>query len=324
MWTQAVPAVTSVPEMENAVNRSRFLGVVVGIFTVGAIVLAQRGQPLSPSATSGLPIAASQAAVPPFLPVSGVLLDVSGKPIAGSVEITLAIYSESKGGTPLWSEAQTVTADSRGQYNVTIGAATPIGIPVSVFAGGGIRWLGITPIGEHELARSPILSVPYALKAADADTLGGVPASAFVRADSANGVTDAPSSNGSNSLANTGAPTTIATAAAMTTGNIKGNGTANFVSKFLDASTIGNSVIFESVSGNVGLEYHRPYCKARSPGCKHHEWYRRESNWIGSWGVVSNSWGSRSSGIEHDRHRRVWRIQRHQRKYHSRCLRSGQ
>ena len=47
--------------------------------------------------------------------------------------------------------------------------------------------------GEVEQPRVLLVSVPYALKAADADTLGGLPASAFVLAG-ASGPTTMPGS----------------------------------------------------------------------------------------------------------------------------------
>jgi hypothetical protein len=162
------------------------MNLFVGVFAVSTIVLAQGQQPVSNPSTSTpvdpqLQIASPKArTVPPFLPLNGVLVDSSGKPVVGSVETTFTIHSEREGGPALWTEVQTVQADQRGQYHVTLGAATWNGIPVEIFAAGGLRWLGVLPVGEQELSRTPILSVPYALKAGDAETLGGKPASAFV------------------------------------------------------------------------------------------------------------------------------------------------
>jgi hypothetical protein len=157
------------------VKRMYVLTVVVAIFAACAIALAQGPQvPAVP--------AQAIAGVPPFLPVTGMMVDAAGQPIAGPVEIRLAIYSEREGGTLLWAEVQTVQADQAGRYTVTLGAASSNGIPLATFESGGIRWLGVAPAGQNELARTPILSVPYALKAADAETLGGKPASAFMAA----------------------------------------------------------------------------------------------------------------------------------------------
>ncbi len=45
--------------------------------------------------------------------------------------------------------------------------------------------MGVSVNGEQEQPRVLLLSVPYALKAADAETIGGLPPSAFVLANRA-------------------------------------------------------------------------------------------------------------------------------------------
>ena len=58
-------------------------------------------------------------------------------------------------------------------------------MPLDLFTLGKARWLGVTPqlpaVGEQP--RVLLVGVPYALKAADAETLAGLPASAFVQAE---------------------------------------------------------------------------------------------------------------------------------------------
>jgi hypothetical protein len=121
--------------------------------------------------------------MPPLIPLNGVVLDQHGRPLSGLITITLAIYPSQQGGTPLWTEVQTVEADDTGHYSVTLGATAPSGIPpLELFSSGEARWLGIQSQNHEELPRTLMLSVPYALKAADAETLGGKPASAFLTA----------------------------------------------------------------------------------------------------------------------------------------------
>src|SRR5262249_42335992 len=50
----------------------------------------------------------------------------------------------------------------------------------AAFAAGEPRWLGVQIEGEKELPRFMLLSVPYALKAGDADTIAGKPLSDLV------------------------------------------------------------------------------------------------------------------------------------------------
>jgi hypothetical protein len=82
-------------------------------------------------------------------------------------------------------ETQNVRADAKGNYTVQLGASQANGLPLELFASGDARWLGVRINGGDENPRVLLLSVPYALKAADAETLGGKPASAFLTAQRA-------------------------------------------------------------------------------------------------------------------------------------------
>jgi trimeric autotransporter adhesin len=65
--------------------------------------------------------------------------------------------------------------------SIMLGSTTAAeGLPVDVLSSGDARWLGVQPAGQPEQARVMLLSVPYALKAGDVQTLGGLPASAFM------------------------------------------------------------------------------------------------------------------------------------------------
>ena len=127
---------------------------------------------------------ASSASVPRLINISGVFRPADGQP-AGPVEtVTVSIYADQEGGAPLWQETQTVAVDGQGRYSLLLGASQPDGIPAAVFGAGDARWRGtlVERAGEVEGARVRITSVPYALRASDADTLGGRPASAYVLA----------------------------------------------------------------------------------------------------------------------------------------------
>jgi hypothetical protein len=79
-------------------------------------------------------------------------------------------------------ETQNVQADKNGHYSVMLGSAAAHGLLPEVFVAGEARWLGVEVSGQAEQPRTLLLSVPYALKALDAETLGGKPASAFMSA----------------------------------------------------------------------------------------------------------------------------------------------
>ena len=118
--------------------------------------------------------------VPRVINFSGVVAPDPGGARSASALVTLSVYAEQTGGSPLWSEQHTVAVDSAGRYSVLLGSLTQAGIPAEVFVSSAARWVGVTVNGGAEGARFMLISVPYALKAADADTVGGKAASDFV------------------------------------------------------------------------------------------------------------------------------------------------
>jgi hypothetical protein len=139
------------------------------------------GQSQSPAQTNVAP------GVPRLVKFSAQLRDASGKLLTNTVGVMFAVYSEQTGGVPLWQETQNVEV-RQGRYTVFLGNTTSTGIPVELFSSGQSRWLGVAVLlpGEQEQPRVLLASVPYALKAVDADTLGGFPSSSYVRADTVN------------------------------------------------------------------------------------------------------------------------------------------
>jgi hypothetical protein len=142
-------------------------------------------EPQAPSRTAQAPSElVPTLAVPRLIRFAGTLKDAQGKPLSNTVGLTFAIYKDQEGGAALWLETQNTQLDEQGHYSVLLGATKSEGLPLELFSSGEPRWLGIlvqSP-GEVEAPRVLLVSVPYALKAADADTLGGIPASAFVLA----------------------------------------------------------------------------------------------------------------------------------------------
>lgn len=126
--------------------------------------------------------AANEATVPGLVSFSGKLPDAQGKSTPGIAGITFAIYKDQEGGAPLWLETQNVRPDNQGRYTVQLGETSAHGLPIALFGSGEARWLGVRVNGGEEQPRVMLLSVPYALKAGDAATIGGLPPSAFVLA----------------------------------------------------------------------------------------------------------------------------------------------
>ena len=147
--------------------------------------LAWAQQTESSALTNTILLASSQPAagvVPRLVRFSGVLKDHTGKPANGVVGLMCSLYEMPEGGSPLWTESESVRLNEEGRYTVLLGATVPEGLPVDLFTTEKALWLGVQPQlpGEAEQPRVPLVAAPYALKAVDADTLGGKSVSDFV------------------------------------------------------------------------------------------------------------------------------------------------
>jgi hypothetical protein len=197
------------------------------------------------------PNAGQVTSVPHLVQFSGTLKDAAARPVSGVVSVTFAIYGEQDGGTALWSETQNVTADANGHYSATLGTANATGLPDDLFAAAQSRWLGVRIAGQAELPRVLLVSVPYALKAADADTVGGLPASAFLLAAPQNAV-------GSETAASTSVAAQAAATGVTSDAALTGSGTAGFLPLWTTASNLGSSGIFQSSGGLIGINTATP------------------------------------------------------------------
>ncbi len=185
----------------------------------------------------------SSAIVPALVNFSGTLTDNNGKPLTGVAGVTFLLYKDEQGGAPLWLETQNVHPDQTGHYTVMLGSTLPQGLPTDLFASGEARWLGVQAEGQAEQPRILLLSVPYALKAGDAQTVGGLPASAFLLANGTKeGAADAASVTGS-TASKTAPPANPA---------VTGKGTVDYIPMWDTTSDIVNSVIFQK-SSEIGV-----------------------------------------------------------------------
>jgi len=204
----------------------RRIPINLAVFSVLLSALSGFGQSQLPDAS----------AVPRLVKYAGVVKDAAGKPLTGTVGITFAMYATESGGSPLWIETQNVEADVQGRFSVYLGATKSDGLPQNLFVSGEARWLGVQPQGQGEQRRTQLISVPYAMKAGDAQTIGGLPPSAFVLAVP---------STGSNSPRQSSSSSSVAPA-------LGGGGTVNFIPLWTpDGSTLGNSVVFQSGTGST-------------------------------------------------------------------------
>lgn len=165
-----------------------------------------------------------------LIPYAGTAVDAAGSPLGGQVTLTFELYETEDGGEPLWRERQRVTTDERGRYLIYLGAVRAL--PQIAFSQERARWLAVTVDGRA-LPRVMLVAVPYALRAADADTLGGQPAASFVRSRA-------------DGRLETGAGV-VAVAA------VEGTGVMGQLAKWGSATTLSSSVISESATNRIGV-----------------------------------------------------------------------
>jgi trimeric autotransporter adhesin len=204
------------------------------------------------------------AQLPRLVKFSGTLKDQHGNALPDVVGVTFALYSGESGGAPLWLETQNVHPDKNGHYTILLGSTRLEGLPADLFVSEQAQWLGVQPEGKSEQARVLLVAVPYALKAADADTLGGKPLSAFVTTDSQ--TTSAQTSSNAATNAGTTTPKLSQGVSRDSSKSINqlapvgGTGATNFIPRWTNSTTLGNSVLFQ-LGGNVGVSTVAPKLK---------------------------------------------------------------
>jgi endosialidase-like protein len=207
-----------------------------------AILLSPATSLAQDRSSSAASQSSSTVSVPRLIPLNGVFRPADGRPIAGVETVTFAVYADEVGGNPIWQETQQVAPDAAGQYSVLLGSTLSAGVPQEVFASGEARWLGMIWArgNENQSRRSRLTFVPYAVHAADAETLGGKPASAYALTSTSN---------------STG--TTNAAAADPVSVNTVFPGANDVLPKYANGTDLIPSAIYES-SGVVGINTTAP------------------------------------------------------------------
>jgi hypothetical protein len=182
--------------------------------------------------------------VPRLIRLNGIFTPSSPANRSTTINVTFSLYTEESGGTPLWQESQNVELDAGGHYSVLLGSTQSEGLPVQLFISAQAQWLGLQSAGEAEQPRIMLVSVPFALKAGDAETLGGKPASAYLTAPTVN------------SNATTSTSIATRTTAAGEVGSVRhssatkppvgGGGNANYIPLWTDSADLGSSLLYQS------------------------------------------------------------------------------
>lgn len=198
--------------------------------------------------------------VPQVIKFSGAIKNAR-VPKGGAVAIRFVVFGDATGGTPVWQEIQNVQLDEQGHYEVMLGSTGSEGIPLELFTSGEPRWLEVQALlpGAEEEPRVRLVSVPYALEAADAQTLGGLPPSAFAKAAPAAGILETPGSLPTAASVPSLSPTGPGAIDEIASGSPSGQriaavgGTPGTLPKFAARSSLVNSQIRDQ-GGAVSME----------------------------------------------------------------------
>jgi len=210
---------------------------VLGAITLLVALGLGNGAKAQESSAEGSEIAQpAQTVVPKLIRYSGLAPNRTGD----VVEAVFRIYASRQGGDAIWTETQRVSVDTDGKYNVLLGAASEGGLPQAVFAAGQGQWLGVSIERAEETARTKLAAVAYAMKAADAETLGGVAAASYV--------TQAQLASTTQAFAATALTEQASRKVAPDTAP-SGSGAAGYLPLWTSASVLGNSALYQSGTG---------------------------------------------------------------------------
>jgi hypothetical protein len=108
----------------------------------------------------------AQAQVPNTISYQGVLMDAGGAVVPdGNYSLTFRLYLVVTGGSPIWSETQSLPT-GKGIFSAVLGSSTPIGLAFD-----RQYWLGITVGAGSELSpRAAITPAAYSFHSVRSDT----------------------------------------------------------------------------------------------------------------------------------------------------------
>jgi hypothetical protein len=211
------------------------------------------------------------AQVPQKINYQAVARNASGAVLGNTnVSARFTVHDGTAGGTIVYQETKAGLATNQfGLFTHAIGTGTVVsGTFAGINWGSGEKYLQVEvdPANGTSYSingTSQLLSVPYALYAANGGTVGPQGATGATGSTGATGVTGATGSTGATGVTgSTGATGTTgsigatgnvgATGSTGATGVVNATGTVNTVAKFLTTTSLGNSQIFDNGT-NVGI-----------------------------------------------------------------------
>ncbi len=121
--------------------------------------------------TAALLLSASllHADVPSLINYQGLLTDINGNVVSGSKTVSISIHDAATDGTQLYSESLGSVTVQNGIYSFQFGSGPTF---TTTLATGSQLWLQVTLDGVPQTPRERLVSVPFAMKAVEADIAG--------------------------------------------------------------------------------------------------------------------------------------------------------
>ena len=189
--------------------------------------------------------------IPGTINYQGIIKDVAGVIVPnGDYNLTFKLYDAASGGSSIWSETKLITVVS-GIVNTQLGSV--ISIPQATF--NAALWLGITVAAGSELTpRIALTSVPYSIYSLNVPD-GTITATKIANnqvVKSLNGLKDNVNLVAGANVTITPSGNDITISSTGGSSGIGGTGTANYLPRFTNSTTLGNSILFND-GNKIGL-----------------------------------------------------------------------